>query len=51
LTELLYDDAKDEYMGGRYIVDIPECVKLSALQLAIDHGPHETEEDSFELVQ
>ncbi|KAI6189800.1 FERM domain-containing protein [Aphelenchoides bicaudatus] len=50
LTEVLYFDAKDEYMTGRYIVDIPTCIKVSALQLAIEDGPLEKNEDAFEVV-
>lgn len=51
LTEILYFDAKEEYMSGRYIVDITNCVKVAALQLAIENGPLEKNEDSFEIVQ
>lgn len=38
-------------MTGRYIVDIPTCIKVSALQLAIEDGPLEKNEDAFEVVQ
>ena len=38
LTEIMYMDAKDEYMSGRYLVDVPTCVKLAGLQLAADFG-------------
>jgi hypothetical protein len=47
----LYYDAKDEYMTGRCIVDIPGCVKVAALQLAIEEGPLEKNEDAFDAVQ
>ncbi|KAI6229802.1 FERM domain-containing protein 8 [Aphelenchoides fujianensis] len=50
LTEVLYFDAKDEYMGGRYVVDVNTCVKLAALQLGIEHGPQDNEEDPMELI-
>lgn len=51
LTEIFYYDAKDEFMSGRYIVDVQTCVKVSALQLAIENGPLQKGENSFEIVQ
>jgi hypothetical protein len=51
LTEIFYYDAKDEFMSGRYIVDVATCVKVSALQLAIENGPLLRGENSFEVVQ
>ncbi|KAI6212897.1 FERM domain-containing protein [Aphelenchoides besseyi] len=50
LTEVLYFDAKDEYMTGRYVVDVATCVKLAALQLAIEHGPRDKNEEASELI-
>jgi hypothetical protein len=52
LTEILYYDAKDEFMTGRYFfVDTKKCVKLSALQLVIENGPLQKGEDAAETVQ
>lgn len=52
LTEIFYFDAKDEYMSGRNLIfDDKACVKIAALQLAIEHGPLESNESAFEVVQ
>lgn len=37
-------------MTGRYVVDIPMCVKVAALQLAIEEGPLEKNDDAFDIV-
>lgn len=51
LTEVLYLDAKDQYMTGRYLVDVETALELAALQLAIDFGPYETKEEAFDLIR
>lgn len=51
LTEVLYLDAKDQYMSGRYIVNITSAVELAALQLAIDFAPYENTEEALDLIQ
>lgn len=41
IAEILYICAKDEYMTGRYLVDIQTAVELAALQMAIEFEPYE----------
>ncbi|KAL3073281.1 hypothetical protein niasHT_036623 [Heterodera trifolii] len=40
LTEVLYFDARDEYLSGRYLVDIETALQLVGLQMAIEFGPY-----------
>uniref|UniRef100_A0A1I8BF93 FERM domain-containing protein 8 n=1 Tax=Meloidogyne hapla TaxID=6305 RepID=A0A1I8BF93_MELHA len=39
LAEVLYFDARDKYLSGRYSVDIESSLELVGLQLAIGFGP------------
>ncbi|EFO26235.2 hypothetical protein LOAG_02247 [Loa loa] len=41
LTEILYRNAKQEVLNGRYICDIDLNIKLAALQMAIDLEPND----------
>lgn len=41
LTEILYVNAKQEVLNGRYVCDIELNIKLAALQMAIDLEPNE----------
>uniref|UniRef100_A0AC34QBA5 FERM domain-containing protein n=1 Tax=Panagrolaimus sp. JU765 TaxID=591449 RepID=A0AC34QBA5_9BILA len=52
IVEILYLDAKDQYMLGRYLVDVPTALELAALQIAIDYEPYEDghDDEAFELV-
>uniref|UniRef100_A0A915CY78 FERM domain-containing protein 8 n=1 Tax=Ditylenchus dipsaci TaxID=166011 RepID=A0A915CY78_9BILA len=50
LSEVLYLDAKDQYMSGRYLVDVDVALELAALQLAVDFGPYESSEETLELI-
>ncbi|KAI1710127.1 FERM central domain-containing protein [Ditylenchus destructor] len=51
LTEVLYLDAKDQYLSGRYLVDVGMAVELAALQLAIEFGSYENTRDALDLIQ
>jgi len=50
LTEVLYLNAKDEYLTGRYLVDMETALELVGLQLAITYGPYESNEEALELI-
>ena len=41
LTEVLYLHARDEFLSGRYPVDIETTLELVGLQLAIEFGPYD----------
>ena len=42
IVDILYLDAKDEYLTGRYLVDdVDVALELAALQLLIEEGPFE----------
>jgi hypothetical protein len=45
VVDLLYSDAKDEYLSGRYLVDVDTALDLAALQILVDIGPFEEKED------
>jgi hypothetical protein len=45
VVDLLYSDAKDEYLSGRYLVDVEGALELAALQILIEFGPYEEKED------
>lgn len=51
LTEVLYLDAKDEYVSGRYLVDLETSARLAALQMAIEYTLYEREEDAEDLLK
>ena len=48
---MLYLDAKDQYLSGRYLVDVGMAVELAALQLAIEFGSYENTADALDLIQ
>ncbi|KAI1704373.1 FERM central domain-containing protein [Ditylenchus destructor] len=50
LTEVLYLDAKDQYLSGRYLVDVGMAVELAALQLDIEFGSYENTRDALDLI-
>lgn len=51
LTELLYFDARDNYLSGRYPVDIETALDLVGLQLVIEFGPYNGKsEDALNLI-
>lgn len=50
LTEVLYVNARDEYMTGRYPVLREEALRLAGLQMIIDHGAFRSVEDAHELI-
>jgi len=50
LVEILYYDAKEEFMSGRYIIDTKKCIEISALQLLVEYGPLDKGEDPYESV-
>ena len=51
LTEVLYWNAKEEYMNGRYLVDLDTAIKLAALQMAVEFGPYEGDVGAMELIR
>ena len=53
MTEVLYLDARDEYLSGRYPVEIETALKLVGLQLAIEFGPYDESsslEETLDLI-
>ncbi|KAE9556628.1 hypothetical protein FO519_000034 [Halicephalobus sp. NKZ332] len=53
IVDILYLDAKDQYLSGRYLVNVDEALELAALQMAIDYDPYEqgNDEEAFDLVR
>jgi hypothetical protein len=50
LVEVLYVDAKTEFLNGRYLVGVETAVALAALQLAIEFGPCANRTEAVELI-
>jgi hypothetical protein len=51
IVDTLYLDAKDEYLSGRYLVDIETALDLAALQILIEYGPYdENDAEILDLV-
>ncbi|CAD5231030.1 unnamed protein product [Bursaphelenchus xylophilus] len=50
LTEVLYLHAKDEYLSGRYIVDMEQSRKLAALLMAVEHGTFDKDQEAMEVL-
>lgn len=44
-------DAKDQYMSGRYLVDVEAAIELAALQLAIDFEPFDNRNKALDLIE
>jgi len=51
IVEMLYLDARDHYLCGRYMVSVEDALELAALQMAIDYDPYEQEQEAFNLVR
>uniref|UniRef100_A0A183BJL3 FERM domain-containing protein 8 n=1 Tax=Globodera pallida TaxID=36090 RepID=A0A183BJL3_GLOPA len=51
LTEVLYLHARDEYLSGRYLVNIETALELVGLQMAIEFGTYNGDlEDALDLL-
>uniref|UniRef100_A0A914YX87 FERM domain-containing protein 8 n=1 Tax=Panagrolaimus superbus TaxID=310955 RepID=A0A914YX87_9BILA len=51
VVDVLYLDAKDEYLSGRYLVDVETALDLAALQILIEYGPYDgKDEEILDLV-
>ncbi|CAD5225895.1 unnamed protein product [Bursaphelenchus okinawaensis] len=50
LTEILYDDAKDEYLSGRYIVTLEDSKKLAGYMMAIDQGFYTNDQKALDYL-
>ena len=51
LAMVLYLHARDEYLSGRYPVDIETALRMVGLQLAIEFGPYNGRvDDALDLI-
>lgn len=51
LTEVLYLEAKDEFMSGRNLVELDQAIQLAGIQMAIEYNAFESDEDAMDLLK
>lgn len=49
--EVLYLDAREEFLTSRYLVDKEKAIELAALQLVIDFGAFTDKETALDLIR